>query len=161
MARKGEPDLSAMFAMTALGGIMAANFGMAAAAGLGEAIGATVRAAVNAKRVKDWEARLQEKTSNIQHLLGHLDEQRRSGAIGVHTNKKAVTVYLDLSQQFQAAFDNSADGIDLYYALDDVEQNARGLITNLEREANLEAVARMNVLRRQLSAGNLSAEVAA
>lgn len=117
MARKGEPDLTGMMAMSSVAGAQVGMF----ASGLLLAIADDVRTlreqARNQKRISDWRKAVVAKSEEADELLAEFDALRRD-SLGPYPylSQRAVEFYLAFKAEYAAAFERQS----LYDAYDDL-----------------------------------------
>lgn len=130
MARRGEPDLTMMYASVAVGSILLSNGMMAAAKGLGAGIGAAIRENRNARRTNDWNKAVTAKAEEADALLAEYDQLRKDTLSPyVHLSRDAVEKHLVFRRMQRAAYDQPSL-YDCYDVLDELCTLVRNEIAN-------------------------------
>lgn len=125
-----------MFASAAIGGAVLASGMIAAAEGIGTAVGTAIREARNEKRLNQWHKAVIAKSDEAEDLLAEFNVLRRD-SLGPYPylTQRAVDFYQAFKQEHAAAFERQT----LYDAYDDLAS----LVDRIRYEiANFRDVAR-------------------
>lgn len=117
MARKGEPDLTGMYASVAVGGALMAQGMLAAAPAIGQAIGSAIFEARRQNRLNNWQKAILAKSEEADELLTEFDALRRD-SLGPYSQltQRAVKFYMTFKSEHAAVFDRES----VFAAYDDL-----------------------------------------
>lgn len=147
MARKGEPDLSMMYASTAIAGTVIASGMINLAHAVREARWERAENRIltqNEQRLVELKANLSKLSSQIKMLLDRLDDRRRniySGAIEI----AAFEAQLGFEIHFET-YQNVGDGFKRAELLRGLAIRIRDRIDELDNEADSEVLALLNAI---------------
>jgi len=147
MARKGEPDLSMMYASTAIAGTVIASGMINLAHAVREARWERAENRIltqNEQRLVELKANLSKLSSQIKMLLDRLDDRRRniySGAIEI----AAFEAQLGFEVHFET-YRNVSDGFKRAELLRGLAIRIRDRIDELDDQADAEVLALLNAI---------------
>ncbi len=116
-----RPNLAPMMLATGVVGAMATRAMAEGAAAVTTAVVDGIVAGVNAKRIRDWETRIDELCGSIENLLLEIDAPRKAGILSRRNLEFTVTTYMAFRSEYLDCINESEDGYELYFALDDLE----------------------------------------
>lgn len=147
MARKGEPDLSMLYASVAVGGTVISSGLTSLAHGIREARWERTEnriLAQNEQRLAELKANLTKLTAQVKMFLDRLDDRRRNVYIGT-----AVFSAIEAQLGFQAHFEvysGVENGFTRAELLRGLSIRIRDRIDELDEQSDEEAIALLNAI---------------
>ncbi|MEN3145260.1 hypothetical protein ABDF71_25040 [Ochrobactrum sp. WV_118_8] len=147
MARKGEPDLSMMYASTAIAGTVIASGMINLAHAVREARWERTEnkiLAQNEARLAELKTNLTKLTSQVKMFLDRLDERRRNVYIGAAVFS-AIEAHLGFQAHFEV-FSGVENGFTRAELLRGLAIRIRDKIDELDEQSDEEAIALLNAI---------------
>lgn len=147
MARKGEPDLSMMYASTAIAGTVIASGMINLAHAVREARWERTEnriLAQNAARLAELKTNLAELTAQVKMLLDRLDDRRRNVYIGTAVFS-AIEAHLGFQAHFEV-YSGVENGFTRAELLRGLVIRIRDRIDELDEQSDEEAIALLNAI---------------